>query len=406
VKIGPLPSGVSVAGQTITFTVPAWTLVGIEQASSGGGGQGTLLGLTELGTRGSFDASLVNGSSGYMSYSSVNASTLYPQNSPIVSTRLAQTTDSGSTWSDIGLINAVTEPAASLSWNNEVSSLVFDVTDPGPAAWKLFWHHYLVNNGTSAAPAGWIGLKSASTVSGLLSASEQKLFAATAYDTNNNTLNGSTGSPLGGAPDIMVASINAALSSCVTMTEPGAVANASGLYLAMNCMFDTGGSVYKPKIVLLVCAAPCSAPTSLSSWAYVNTLITPTDASFLGHYAYSAANLLINGSGTAYLIATPTLASPMNQYSTCDVFAFVNLKLGQLYQSSGHPSPLANVHGDTGTFNGACTFQTTMPNAGYIYGQVDSSGGFAKFHLYSTGTQFGLPATPKPTAMSHAGFID
>ena len=79
------------------------------------------------------------------------------------------------------------------SWNNEVSSLVFDPGAPARERWKLFWHHFLLVGNAGQYANGWIGYKAAATPRDLLSAPEVKLFGTFAYKRENNTMNGPTG---------------------------------------------------------------------------------------------------------------------------------------------------------------------------------------------------------------------
>ena len=127
-------------------------------------------------------------SEGWLAYSAVFGSS--PGWGPHVETRLARTTDAGTSWSFHSVVNPSTPDVLQLSdgslvdgvWNYEVSSLVHDPEDPG-AEWKLFAHRLFRLLGDPTVedqnlPAyGWITLRSAPDPTGPWS-DEEALFGS------------------------------------------------------------------------------------------------------------------------------------------------------------------------------------------------------------------------------------
>jgi hypothetical protein len=362
---------------------------------------GSLLAMPQVSASGTFDPSLADTATGqpaWMSYSAVDPSPRFPQNTRTVTTRLAHSEDGGSTWTDLGFpVNRLKEvqlgESSGGSWSNEVSSLIFDPAAPPQARWKLFWHHYLGVGTAGQFQNGWIAYKGAATPAQLASAQEIKLFGALAYNHDNDRLDSATGPPVAGPPAVEIGEIDSRLSRCVALTEPGAMATPSALYISLDCFQPKVSSVIgllgvgvfgvKDQTILLKCATPCH-PAHQASWRYVGTLLTPDDADFFGFRSFSGSDLF-SDNGRAYLIASPVSDKPVgNAYNGCYLFRFTDLDTGALERSRGHPVPLMNIHGSPNTFNGACTYQASAPNSGFLYGQIT----FAKlpiFHIYSTG---------------------
>lgn len=341
---------------------------------------------------GIFDASIAQDPSSnkiWMSYSAVNASTMWPsQNYDVVSTRLAYSTDLGLTWVDSGsAINspvdvtlALAAPFNAGTWHNEVSSLVYDGGAPASQRWKLMWHHYLLINGARHFEHGWLALKMAASPEMLSAASEVKLFSGSMYDVGNNVLGGGSASPLGGAPAIALdLALNSQLNNCAIFTEAGMLANASGLYLNLLC----GTSTTNHRIILLKCAAPCN-PSLGASWSFLGVALNDADAASFGfNQGFSGASL-VSANGSYYLLATPVKNTPMDGfYNGCMLFKFDNLEAASLQRSSGALSNILSVNGDAGSFNGACTYWPAASKAGIIYSQAVSD-----FRLFSTGITF------------------
>lgn len=365
------------------------------------GGDGHLLAMPQVSYSGVFDPSLADtppGQRAWMSYSAVDPSPRWPQtDTRTMTTRLAYSDDGGSSWRDLGTrVNRLSELQLSSgkggTWNSEVSSLVFDPSAPPRERWKLFWHHYLAIGNNGQFQNGWIAYKHAGTADGLISAPEIKLFGAFAYNHDNDSPGSANGSPVAGAPLVETKNIDR-LGMCVALSEPGAMVTPSGLYMSLDCFMPKvanpigllGMGVFgaKDDIVLLKCDAPCH-PEHQDSWRYISTLLTPDDANAFGFNSFSGTDLFL-ANGHAYLIASPVSNKPVNNaYNGCFVFRFADLESGMLERPGGRLSAVMTIQGSPNTFNGACTYQASVPNAGFLYGQIT----FADrpvFHIYATG---------------------
>ncbi len=367
---------------------------------------GTLVSIPAVAHGGIFDPSLAAtppGQRAWMSYSAVNPSPRWPgRNTRTISTRLAYSDDAGATWTDGGSrindVNDVAIGSQAGTWVNEVSSIVFDPFAPTEGRWKLFWHHYLQVEGKGQLQNGWIGFKSAATPLKLRGAREIKLFGARGYNRANDNLGAVTGAPLGGAPVIKVHELSKDLSSCLALSEPGAMATRSGIYLSLTCyqpkvaspigLLGLGLFGISDSVILLKCTSPCR-PTSPGAWRFVATLLTVDDAKAAGFIAYSAPALFAQH-GSSYLIASPITNQPgENSYNGCQVFRFANLESGQLERDHAMPRVIQEVQGGPGTFNGACTYQPSVTASGFMYSQLKISGSTPFFQIFQTGMGLG-----------------
>ena len=358
-----------------------------------------LIALRPAGSGGIFDPSLADtkpGQRAWMSYSVVDPSPRWPdKNTRTITTRLAYSDDRGASWTDLGkVINPVSEPPGSdaQSWNNEVSSLLFDPYAPTSARWKLFWHHYLYINNKGRFQHGWIGYKEAATPPELASAPEVKLFVGRAYSKDNDDRSGSTGSPVAGAPLFDLHQLNHDLDRCVAPSEPSAIASESGIYVALSCYQPKapgplamlmGGAV--PIVSLLKCDAPCQ-PSHAGAWRYVAKLLTPDDAQAAGFDKYTASDLFTQN-GKYYLMVSPTSNKPWSSaYNGCHIFRFSSIDNGQLESDGGHPTIIKRIQGNPNTFNGACTYAQAVTVSGFLYGEIKMNKQ-PYFQIFQTGQQ-------------------
>lgn len=335
-------------------------------------------------TNGVFDAALTQDGTGglWMSYSAVNAASNDPI-LPRVGTRIASSSNAGSSWVDAGVApNTPTEIQVPdgvgttwAVWQYEVSRLLYDphATDPN-LRWKLFWHRYLQANLGGHAERlfqhGWIGVTTAASPTGTWS-SERKLLVGTGYDVLNNAIIG--------APEYIPASLatGGQLGGCVVFSEPGALATASGIYISLKCatVGNTG------KVVLLRCANDL-APASCT---YIGDLLLDSEAqqfapSGQNYDGFSATELVMIGA-TPYLIVTPTLA---DFYHGCLVFQIANLSNATLVRDIGNnPVLQRTISGSAGSFNGACGYTPAANSSGVIYSEFQSS--VPQFRLYQSG---------------------
>jgi hypothetical protein len=312
---------------------------------------------------GSFDPSLVKDPSSsriWMSYSAVETS-MWPKlatktdYNKKIHTRLAFSDDAGKNWTDYGIVNTSNEssydptpanPASGdeeyYTWVNEVSSLVYDQVENN---WKLFWHHYRWCNGDRQFEYGWIGLKTAPTPAGLLTASETKLFAGSAY------IAASDSGFLPGIPQIPI-------SSFIALTEPGVISTSSGIYLSMLGVTD--GAATSGNILLF--------KYSSSAWSFVGTfLYNPTDGPAMGYDGFSAPAMFEKG-GNYYLMVSPQTG---HWYKGTLIFQISSLDSAALVRDTdSNPVIVSSVFGTSGSFNGAAGYVKEATASGIIYGQV------------------------------------
>lgn len=349
-----------------------------------------------IGAHGIFDPSLAKDPSSsrlWMSYSAVDPSVAWPtQNPNVVSTRLAYSDDQGATWTDFGCVNPVQDvdltafaPTNAGTWQNEVSSLVFDPGAPTSERWKLIFHHYLVlNNIRSLAAHSWLGMKVAASPADLALAVEKKLFSATTYDHVNDSTTGPTKSPLAGAPSIALDTAFPALDRCI-FSEPALMATSNSLYLALLCAnVDTSGgtTLIHHRVDLLGCGSPCDT-TVAGSWTYLGSVLQDAQAAALGFdQGFSAPDLWQSGTDT-YLSVTPVSSTPFDgYYNGCRIFKFSNLSTASLSSTL----PTFRVDGLSGSFNGAGTYLPEATGCGFLYSQVESA--TDRFRIMDSGVRF------------------
>jgi hypothetical protein len=386
-------------------TIVRWLFVAIVICSAAIPGStqsfGKLVALGPVSRSGIFDPSVADtepGQRAWMSYSAVDPSPRWPQrNTRTITTRLAYSDNRGATWTDLGYrINDIAENpgSAAATWNNEITSLVYDRYAPQNERWKLFWLHYLHVEEKGQWQNGWIGYKSAATPPELRSAPELKLFGARTYNRANDNQFGATGAPLGGSPIVKLYELHKDLNLCLVLTEPGAMATASGLYLALSCfqprvanpigMLGIGLLGTDEHIILLKCDSPCS-PASAGAWKYIGTPLSSADAKAQGFDKYTASDLFTNN-GKAYLLVSPVSNKPVGgSYNGCHLFRFANLDTGELEKENGNPHIIQQIEGKPGTFNGACTYASAVTASGFLYGEI-RFGGAPYFEIYQTGT--------------------
>ena len=277
-------------------------------------------------------------------------------------------------------------------WQSEVSSLLFDRFAPKESRWKLFWHQYLNANGQRRFEHGWLAYKEAERPEDLASARPTKLFTALAYDDADNQATGPTKPPIPGAATVQIQRLHKDLSRCVAVSEPGTLAKADGVYLALICFEGSflGLSGVSNRVILLKCARPCR-PDAPESWSYVGTLLTEADAKSLSMRKFSAADLYSDGRRD-YLIVSPVGTVPgEDSYKGCSVFSFDSLERAQIARDErGQPRLNNYVQFGPESFNGACTVVPEGAQAGLIMGEIEflhraGSGVEPKFHIYATG---------------------
>ncbi|MCB0365360.1 MAG: hypothetical protein H6624_08550 [Bdellovibrionaceae bacterium] len=336
--------------------------------------------LPSQGENGLFDPSLdqVPGSGRvYMSYSSVAPSLMWPMfNGHSVHTRLAYSDDGGRVWADSNLaLNENKDVTLQVpefahhagTWHSEVSKLAYD---PRSGQWLLIWFRYLLINHERMFAHSWFSFKQASLPENLPSATEYKLMGAGAYDSRNNTKDGSTGSPIGAPPLMMLNQLHPELARCGVISEPGILVQGDSLYLAMNCHELL--PVEETRIILLRhrCSPLGCDYLDPAQWSFVSTLLAEADAQRLGFRNWTASDLF-EYSGEFYILLTGTSNQPWERaYSGCEVFKFSNLDQGVLVSDGNGPVRFGSVIGGGERFRGACAFHKGLTEGGILLSQA------------------------------------
>ena len=331
------------------------------------------------GIKGIFDPSLEYDSNTnriYMSLSSVGISQAWPiETGMTVETRLARSDDGGRTWVDPNLdlnlnpdvtLDVSEFPSQAGTWRSEVSTLFFDSRN---GKWGLLWLRYLVIGQERRFDHSWFSLKQASSPENLAQASEVKLMGAAGYDPRNDVLGGATGSPVGGAPKIMVNQKFAPLANCVVLSEPGVLVVGNDLLLAFNChelpAVNTRIVLLRHRCVLENCDYEDG-----DQWTYVNTLAQDSDAVRMGYKSWTAADLY-ELDGQVQLLLTPTLEDSVTDgYNGCFIFRFADLEQGQLQKELGDLVVSTEVVGDPELFRGACAYHQKLEGGGVLLSQA------------------------------------
>ena len=336
---------------------------------------------------GVFDPSPRNDGSSklWMSYSAVAWSPNDPGILSQVRTRLATSEDGGATWSDLGVdpnnmadadfAASAVAPATGImwvTWRFEVSSLLYDPYDSDSSRrWKMLWHRYPAadNNGvlTRVIQKGWIGMSSAPAPGGPWSA-ERNLFTGSWYDHSVDVIISAPEYPL----DTLYPAAGQ-LSGCAAFTEPSMLAKPEGIYISLQC----AGS--PAKIIGLKCDRP------FSSCTYLGDFLTESEAPQFNQGSQQlngfAATEMVSVGSKDYLVVTP-YEPPQDRYRGCLVFEISNLATATLVRSNGAPVIAKRISGTSGSFNGACGYDTSASASGIIYSEYNSAA--PHFRLYAS----------------------
>ncbi len=340
-------------------------------------------------THGIFDAALwypAGSPIGLMTYSSVPGNVL---------TRLAASVDGGASWHYVRDVNANT-PASITNLDgdpalcggvvgrtcdgrmtHEVSSIVYDPTDPDPAkVWKVFTHTYFQEGEKIFYHLGWISLFTARSPEQTWTGS--RVLDWDFFRRTTQTLGGGT------APT----NVNAILGmeDCLAVTEPGAAVLGDSIYLALGCVTADSGI----RIDLL------RSETHGASWVHVSRLLSNDDARAVGSVngRINAPSLLTAGA-RLFLSATPDghLAFPSDPavgygtgYASCQIFEFADPAAGQLVRTAdGQPVVRRAIAAAGGRFSGACTADLGAHAMGYVIAVAREQGPI--FRIYDSGVQ-------------------
>ncbi|EQA43379.1 hypothetical protein LEP1GSC050_1745 [Leptospira broomii serovar Hurstbridge str. 5399] len=309
----------------------------------------------------------------YMSYSAVDPSYRWPVEHPhTVSTRLAYSIDKGLTWNDSGIVinEAEDELGQKLSlklfgrspkpmtWNQEVSSLIFDASAPRSERWKLFWHRYPLIDGERKFEYGWIAFKQAESPEQLAIAKEIKLFSGKYYD--------SAADQYLGTPQVRLNEIHSELRDCAAFTEPSAFIRENSLYLALSCA--DGNLPWNGRQILL--------SRRDGNWNYAGILLDNrrdseglliAGNSFTG---FSAPELIAVRNKT-YLIVTPTTNDENPAYHGCMVFEIEDLESARILREAKSLKISKVIPGNSELHNGACSYlNVSSETGGFLLSQA------------------------------------
>jgi hypothetical protein len=340
--------------------------------------------LPNVGALGMYDPSLAasaDGSELFMSFSGVAAR-------HEVNTLLAESPDDGWTWCNLGIVNASAPepnppdefpaPTFESTWEHEVSALVHDPGAPDDERWKLIWHRYLnADDGsggeTRRFPYGWIGLRAAATAAALFTAEERKLFAGAAYYFADPITTYNDG--IIGPPELRLDTLDPELADCLAFTEPGMVATADTLYLAMMCASNVPDAT---KVLILKLSHPGE------QWSYVGSVLTTADVQTLDPaYGNFTAPELFMLDTQAYVLTTVVADG---RYRRCLGYE-IDLDVPAIPDFDQNGPDLAfEVMTDATSFqDGVCTYDPASTATGVLYGEVWLEGMTPYFSVFASG---------------------
>ncbi|MCR9140952.1 MAG: exo-alpha-sialidase [bacterium] len=340
------------------------------------------------GSFGIFDPSFARAAADdpiYMAYSTVSPSYRWPTEHPhVVQTRIAVSTDGGQSFVGLGdrANAAFDEPDHNLdrdlfgrsppvTWQHEVSSIVYVPQAPVEERWQLFWHQYPLIDGDRRFELGWIAHKAAATPAEFHSRRATKYFVGGAYDPVR-------ADAYDGSPRIALNELHGDLVGCVAFTEPGAFIFENRLFLVLHCA--DGQQPANGRIVLLE-KTPAAGDAGISAgsggWSYRGTLLDNLrDAALLDNGSdftgFGAPDLFhIEATGHIYLVVTPTRPRRHPGYRGCMVFRVLDLDTARLQRDGMTPRLAAVSNGDRELHSGGCAYLDVRgPSSTLIQGQV------------------------------------
>lgn len=336
----------------------------------------------------------------WMTYSEVDTSI---SELPRISTRLAFSDNEGMDWQDAGVVInpstietsppsffkppelAITLPA---TWWHDVSNLAYNPHAPADQRWMLVWHRYLyvydANPDTEDRhfAFGWIATKSSATPEGLVYATEEKLFAGSAYDFH--TIATDYNDAIAGGTPIRLNTLDGKLSSCLVFTEPSLLSLADGMYISLDCFPSPEDNQYSVRTILLK-----RAHNSLN-WTFSGTLLEAEDAKkIIGIESYFNASELVERNGRHYLITTLSVSQSLGQRS-CLAFEFEDINTAMLKDPDNNGLSLYDVSfyaaGTENSNNGGCTYHANTSHERIIYGEMLEH--TPQFRIYSAPVSF------------------
>src|SRR5262245_10581421 len=200
----------------------------------------------------------------WMSFSTSTPATPLRQGEA-VHTQVAHSDDDGRTWALDGLVNESVDTAFPVvgAWDYETSRLFEDPFVPPNTngRWNLIFHRFIKVGSEPHFDHGWIGLRTAPSPQPGNWSTEKKLIVVTAYNRANDSILG--------IAEVSVSNLHSDLANCQVVGEPGALAQADGWYISIDC---ANANARLGRIVLL------RRLRSTGAWAYLGTLLDNSDA--------------------------------------------------------------------------------------------------------------------------------
>lgn len=309
-------------------------------------------------TLGIFDPSVVTlpgTSAAVMAYSGVVAK-------DDIVTRIALSNDGGGSWTYVASANAPVAVGDLGHLIHEVSSLVFDVTDPEPARrWKLFSHRYFANSAAVRYDLGHVSLQTAAVPEGPWS----EPVANVGWRSE---------SPLSSDGAALVAQDVPGLADCIVLTEPSALVLPDGrLALSVGCV--SGASDIRVELLL--------SSDHAASWISVGTLVEARDATCLSRS--SSVNRV--NAGELFLADNRLwlFASPEGEgYRGCALLEVTDVDRAKIARDDGGAPLVTRLLAPPGEeiFSGACAHDRGLASP---YISVAHFDGSRLFRIYRSG---------------------
>lgn len=258
-----------------------------------------------------------------------------------VRTHLARSDDQGQTFTFVRAINSTlseTHPDSALpGWSaHEVSTLMKDAS----GQWQILWLRYFDPVG------GQIGDRSEFRYERSLAIDPAQL-----GDTSEAWISGSILSP--SIPVQHNLSLMPELADCSILTEPALYADATGNYLASNCLVVDAQGVHQPTLDRLVLLREEG-----NGYSFVGNLLDAMDAADLNADRIEQADITLARDGTLILIVTPIVENSDPLHQGCVIFEFDDFSTASLLRdNSGQAIPRTIITADgNGLGPGLCTY--------------------------------------------------
>ncbi|MFT3931444.1 MAG: fibronectin type III domain-containing protein [Spongiibacteraceae bacterium] len=349
---------------------------------------------------GIFDPSLLNVNGRiWMAYSSVNYYQQAGHRVQDVSTSLAYSDNSGSTFTYLRTIgtatNATVTPGSGVNpcgnitctgrWVYEVPFLIDDKTDPDTSKrFKLFAHKYFL-----------YPLATTPEQSPIYALGAIVMWTAPSPESNwssERVVLGWNGTPQELATTNKINTLNAALNECLTLSEGAATTYQGNLDFVFACSYPNASNTGNTqKIVML------RSSDHASTFEYVSTPLTATDAASVNALYFSAPALIPTETSAPVLIATPVInrsvsigGNPFSGdfYSGCIAFPFADEKSGKLFRSGSAPLSIWKIGYQANHLNGACAWDRGASSSGILINDGDAISGTSLFRILKTAKSF------------------